>query len=140
MILFWNSSLQIFLMKKMVKSRFHDLGGNCSHIFLTIYLMHLTQNEFCTNLFFPPTPLVSLQGRWKVFKSGGIGLKVYCKRVRAYRSQIVTLSQLRTISINQTLRTSKVWIPEKIFLRSYDTVVCIKVRTASFPRFWKNHP
>ena len=54
----------------------------------------------------------SLQGRRKVFKSGKIGLKVYCKRVRASRCQIVTLSQLRTILINQTLRTLKVWIPE----------------------------
>ena len=27
--------------------------------------------------------------------------------------------------------------PESLY---HTTVVCIKVRTASFPRFWKNHP
>ena len=27
-----------------------------------------------------------------------------------------------------------------VSVRATYTVVCIKVRTASFPRFWKNHP
>ena len=57
---------------------------------------------------------------------GGVRPLLLASAIPGFRTKLISSEKFRDHSL-------------ATFFMRY-TVVCIKVRTASFPRFWKNHP
>ena len=66
--------------------------------------------------------------------------QVYILRNLKYTTFKNVIKLLYLLDASPRKVEKKYYKEQRITINYVHTVVCIKVRTASFPRFWKNHP
>ena len=77
----------------------------------------------------------------KKYSSGKYKMNRFKEYINVFLNERVSsLQKLVTYLLNKLCHNVIEWTGATIWNKKIGTVVCIKVRTASFPRFWKNHP